>query len=125
MKYTDTNVILRYLLDDHQELSPIAKEILENQEDIFIGEDVLAELVYVLNKTYKVDKQAVSHILIELLHLPNIQPFSLPIAEKSLQIFAQGTLDYIDTLLLAYHEINGTEIISFDKKLNQFLKNHH
>lgn len=122
MKYADTNVILRYLLADHEELSPLAKEILENHEDIFIGEGVLAELVYVLNKTYKVDRQAVSHVLIEFLHLPNIQTFSLSIAEKSLQIFAQGTLDYIDTLLLAHHEISGTEIITFDKKLKQLLK---
>ncbi|MEZ5535260.1 MAG: hypothetical protein R3F02_06505 [Thiolinea sp.] len=35
MKLVDANIILRYLLDDHEELSPRAADILEQQEVTF------------------------------------------------------------------------------------------
>jgi predicted nucleic acid-binding protein len=34
MSVVDANVILRYLLDDHAELSPKAAEILEQQQTV-------------------------------------------------------------------------------------------
>ncbi|QSQ10284.1 hypothetical protein H0A61_02685 [Koleobacter methoxysyntrophicus] len=49
MKIVDANIVLRYLLDDAEELSEKAAEILENNE-VFLPNEVIAEVVYVLEK---------------------------------------------------------------------------
>lgn len=49
MNIVDANIILRYLLEDIPELAEKAAEILENNE-IFIPNEVFAEVVYVLEK---------------------------------------------------------------------------
>ena len=55
MIVVDTNVILRYLLQDNEELSSKAIEIIDNNE-IFIPTEVIVEVSYVLKKVYKVEK---------------------------------------------------------------------
>jgi len=47
MKIVDANIILRYFLDDDEELSPKAAEIIE-QNSLAIPNEVFAEIVYVL-----------------------------------------------------------------------------
>lgn len=48
MVYLDTNIILRYLLKDSDRFHDEAREYLEDRE-VFIKNEVLAEVVYVLN----------------------------------------------------------------------------
>ncbi len=51
MSVVDANVILRYVLNDHAELSPKAAEILE-QQTATLPIEVACEVVYVL-QNYK------------------------------------------------------------------------
>jgi predicted nucleic acid-binding protein len=51
MGVVDANIILRYLLDDHEELSPKAEEILE-QKTVTLPIEVACEVVYVLQKVW-------------------------------------------------------------------------
>lgn len=50
-KLIDANVILRYLLEDHPQLSPEAKKVIES--GAYTLPEVLAEVVYVLKGVYK------------------------------------------------------------------------
>ena len=36
--------------------------------------------------------------------------------------YAQTKLDFVDCILAARHAVNGAEILSFDKKLNNFIR---
>lgn len=36
--------------------------------------------------------------------------------------YAETRLDFIDCVLAARHSVDGTEILSFDRKLNNFIK---
>jgi len=40
-----------------------------------------------------------------------------------LQLFSSRRLDFVDTLLFAYNKVEDYEIITFDKKLNNAIKN--
>lgn len=51
MSIVDANVILRYILDDHPELSTAAAAILE-QQTVILPIEVACEVVYVLQKVY-------------------------------------------------------------------------
>ena len=63
MIYINTNVILRYLLDDDPLLSPKAKSRIE----------VVAELVYVLTGIYKVPRKEIAEILTSLFYVDSWQ----------------------------------------------------
>jgi predicted nucleic-acid-binding protein len=67
MSVVDANIILRYLLDDHAELSPKAAEILE-QQTVTLPIEVAYEVVYVLQKVYAVDRQDIQTQISNLLH---------------------------------------------------------
>lgn len=49
MQIADANIVLRYVLNDHPELSMCAAEILEYQ-DVVVPVEVICEVVYVLQK---------------------------------------------------------------------------
>ena len=118
MLYLDANVILRYLLQDCEEFIAQAKEYIENSR-VYIKNEVLAEVVYVLNKTYKVPKSEVANILKELVSSNNIEVESKEIVVLALEIFYTKNIDFVDSLLCSYSKLLNYNVVSFDKKLNK------
>jgi predicted nucleic-acid-binding protein len=51
----DTNYILRFLIKDNEEMYYEARNVIKNN-DCFIDNEVLAEVVFVLLKVYKTSK---------------------------------------------------------------------
>jgi predicted nucleic-acid-binding protein len=117
----DANVILRYLLQDHQELYKKAEEIfnriLLGELKAFIPTFIVAEVVYVLQKVYKVDRPTISQVLTELLKPKGVKTENKKILFEALRIYAQRNLDFADCLLCAYSK--NYEIFSFDKDLEK------
>ncbi|WP_394262062.1 PIN domain-containing protein [Moraxella boevrei] len=56
MTVCDANVVLRYLLQDNEILSEKAILIIENK-DVFVTTEVIAEIIYVLNKVYQMPRE--------------------------------------------------------------------
>jgi predicted nucleic-acid-binding protein len=118
MLYLDTNVILRYLLQDSEEYTTKSKEYIENNTS-YIKNEVFAEVVYVLNKTYKVPKSEMSKILKEFISQDTINVDSKETLNLALEIFETKNIDFVDSLLCACKKIQNINVVSFDKKLNQ------
>ena len=112
----DTNYIVRYLVNDNIEMADIAEEILTTK-DVFIANEILAEVVYVLFGVYKISRVDISNQLLELINFDNIFVSNHEVVKKSFEIFKNRNLDFVDCLLCAYS--NNDEIITFDKKLNK------
>ncbi len=121
MKRIDANIILRYLLDDHAELSRRASEIIET-ENIFASFEVICEVVYVLSGVYAVDKAKIEFNLNKLVGFQNIATNDVEVLSCGLKIFADNNLDFVDALLCAYKIIQGDTIRTFDKQLVSFLQ---
>jgi len=64
MQIVDANIILSYFLNDIEEMANKAAQILENKE-IFIPNEIIAEVVYVLEKVYKVRRKDIQQSLNE------------------------------------------------------------
>ena len=122
MIYLDTNVVLRYLLKDHAEFFPRAVELIEDN-DVYIKNEVLAEIVYVLNKTYSVAKQDLSPVLIDFLNMDNVYLDSKQIACIAIKIFSERNIDFVDALLCAFQKQENVTVVTFDKRLNKCLSN--
>lgn len=121
MLYLDTNVILRYLLQDCEQFIAQSKEYIENNK-AYIRNEVFAEVVYVLNKTYQVPKNEIANILKELLSLNTIEVDSREVINLALDIFETKNIDFVDSLLCAYSKLLKTNVVSFDKKLNKCME---
>jgi predicted nucleic-acid-binding protein len=121
MKIADANIILRYLLNDHEELSEKATVIIENNE-VLLPNVVIAEIVYVLEKVYEVKNEEISNILLELFKYTNIVVNDIKVLEEAFLLFGKRRLDFVDTLLYAYNKVKGYEVYTFDKKLNKLLE---
>ena len=89
MIYLDTNIVLRYLLDDHIKLSVKARQIIDSETNLFICDGVCAEIVYVLGKVYKVERELVKQTISDFINKDNITVSSKQIINKSLEIFSQ------------------------------------
>lgn len=121
MKIADANIVLRYLLNDTKELAERATDILENNE-VFIPNEVIAEIVYVLEKVYNVKNDEISDILKNLFGYSNIKVADIGVIEEALTLYGKRKLDFVDTLLYAYNKVRGYGVYTFDKKLNQLLE---
>ncbi len=121
MLYLDANVILRYLLEDSDKFIAQSKDYIENNE-VYIKNEVLSEVVYVLNKTYKVPKNLVNSTLKEFLKNNNIQVDSIDVVILALEIFEIKNIDFVDSLLCAYSSLLKYKVVTFDKKLNKCME---
>lgn len=121
MSLVDANVVLRYLLDDHAELSAEAAAILE-QQTVILPIEAACEVVYVLQKVYAVNRAEIRQLLTGLLNEALVTMDKPEIFLKALEYYSASTLDFVDTLLCAYHTVEQQEIFTFDNKLNQFIQ---
>lgn len=121
MSVVDANVILRYILDDHAELSPKAAEIIEHHS-VTLPMEVGCEVVYVLQKVYAVERKEIRLQLSNLLAEDLVGMEKPTVFLKALDCYSESTLDFVDTLLWAYHVVEGQEVFSFDDKLHKFFQ---
>lgn len=116
MKIVDANFILRYLLNDMKDQAKEAFIILSSNS-VYLLNEVIAEIVYVLEKVYKVDRNRIAIELKELIENDNIKISNKDVMNYALEVFSKTRLDFIDSLLCAYAKITNATIYSFDKKL--------
>ncbi len=116
MVIVDANVILRYFLDDIEDLAIRSKHILENLE-VFIPNEIVAEVVFVLQKFYEVPRNEISSLLTDLIEFENIDLYKKAVLIKALDIYKSKNLDFVDCILCAYKKVENIEIKTFDKEL--------
>jgi predicted nucleic-acid-binding protein len=116
----DANYILRFLLKDNLEMYEISKDCIVNN-NCTIPSEVLAEVVFVLLKVYKVKKQDITKSIVDILNYDSIVMNDKNNIIKSLEIFEDKNLDFVDCILCA--KSKDYTIKTFDKKLNKCIGN--
>jgi predicted nucleic-acid-binding protein len=115
----DTNAILRYILKDNLLQFNIVKELIEN-DSVFVPTEIIAEVVYVVYKVYKIPHNLISNHI--LFFLEDID-YKAGILVNAIKTFGKGKLDFVDCLLVEYSKSNKYSVFSFDKKLKNMLQN--
>lgn len=119
MRLIDANVILRYLLNDHEDMAQEAKRVILSGATTTT--EVLAEVVYVLTGVYKAERAEICEWL--TCFLDDIAFEKKESMLYSLRVFKETSLDFVDCVLIGYSRILGQSVFSFDKKLNRVLAN--
>ncbi len=117
----DANVIVRYLLGDHTELSPQGNSIFEQVEQaekqVIILDSVVMEAFFVLHKFYKLPKAEVLEDLKIILSFNGVINDDKFQVIEALNIVLYKNLDFVDALLCVKSRHYGFELLSFDRKL--------
>jgi predicted nucleic-acid-binding protein len=118
----DTNIIVRVISRDPPDLAERALRYLalvrDGQRTAFIPEAVLLEVVQVLSlkNLYMISRPEIQQSLEVVLNLRGIRMSGKALYRRALQLYASTTLDFADTLNIAYLELEGREtIVSFDR----------
>lgn len=119
MVMLDTNMILRYLLDDNAEMASMAEQIIQ-KGNVWVSIEIMAEVVYVLKGVYGVERQKIGEKLIDFLNEVSME--EPEVLKLGIKTYAEHNLDFPDCVLYAYNRVKGYEIKTFDKKLNKLLE---
>lgn len=115
---TDTNILVRAVLDDHPEESDIAKFFLKQaveEKILFISSYAILEMVWVL-KVKKRSRQEIYESIMDLIDSPGIVVGQRETIVSALEKFNKGKADFGDYLILSEGEIyDAPRIATFDQ----------
>jgi predicted nucleic-acid-binding protein len=118
MQLADTNIILRYVLNDSVELSTLAKSIVESGV-VEARTEVIAEAVYVLKSVYQVTSHDICLTMTAFIEKSGIVVEDKPLLLKALEYYGTKNLGFIDCVLTACAANNGAQVHTFDQKLRK------
>lgn len=121
MKIIDANIVLRYLIKDDLSVHKKAVEIIDSHR-LFLPNEIVAEIVYVLEKVYRIPKKEICNVLTMLFKRDNFEFIDKQIILISLKYYLEYNLDYADALLISYYKIQKADVLTFDKKLNKIIE---
>lgn len=115
----DTNIIIRFLVGDHEGHLEISKKIFMQIQDatlqVEILSEVLMEVLFVVIKQYQVPKAIAIEKLKGILMLEGVVNSDKMILIETLNMFLDKNIDYVDALICTKSKLEGYGKISFDK----------
>ena len=114
-KHLDANAFLRYLLNDIPAQAEAARDVIDSGAAILTNE-VLAEIVYVLDKVYGLPRQKIADTLTGVVRDVQCEDCDLVLGALS-TYRGNRKLDIVDSILAARHRLRQIEVLTFDKDL--------
>lgn len=121
MNGIDTNVLVRYIVQDDEEQTQLAAHFLEkvcsNASPAFISGIVLCELVWVLESAYEYSREEISDVLACILKVQQFHLHEPDVLWRSLRGYAQEGADFADHYIMHLnHQYGCDTTFTFDKK---------
>jgi predicted nucleic-acid-binding protein len=121
----DTNVIIRYLVRDNEDLFNKANEffndVIGGNKKVIIEQAVFTEVVFVLSSYYKVPRDEIAEALSQLLQYKDVtvdhKDTSTQYLLESLKLYKTTNLHIVDCLIISKAKYSASEIFSFDQEL--------
>ena len=125
----DTNVLVRYLVQDEPEQSAQSTLLIEQECNLsspgYLSNIVLCELVWVLTGAYKYDKNLVIEVMEQILVTAEFLVENENVVRKAINDYKIGCADFSDYLIVNNNQQSGcTKTYTFDRKLLQHNESH-
>lgn len=122
--YLDTNIVIRFLLQDHKTHSAKANRLFETASEgkclLVLTDVAIAEAVWVLTSVYKIEREEVGKTLETLISQKGILCPNVTVVSDALIRFQNVKCDFFDCYLAALAKDSGDSVASFDKDLKKF-----
>ena len=124
MKGLDTNVLIRYLVQDDRKQAAQASRFIEtsctDEQPCYIGQIVLCELAWVLESNYNQTREEIAAIIEKLLHVGQLEVSTPNVVWRALDDYKKSTVDFPDHMLARINESAGCNAtVTFDKKASK------
>ena len=120
----DTNVLVRYIMQDDPEQSPKAAELIESltsENPGFIAMVSVVELYWVLTSAYELSGQQVAQALDALLRTKQLLVERADQVMRALRVFGTGRADFADCLIECTASGAGcARTMTFDVKASKY-----
>jgi predicted nucleic-acid-binding protein len=118
----DTNVLVRFLVEDDAAQAGRARTLLQKAVDTnslcYVSDIVMCEVVWVLATTYKLRRAEISQVLGRLLRARNLAFSSSDQLARALESYNAGRGDFADYLIREHARASGCEaVVTFEGKL--------
>lgn len=98
----DTNVLVRWIVDDDPRQATRVQELFEEVHEtgspLFVPSTVMLELEWVLRSRYKLDKSAILSAFNALLETQEVEFQDEPALERALNSYRQSSADFADCM---------------------------
>lgn len=117
----DTNVLIRYLVQDDATQARKANELMESiltsDEPGFINLTTVCEIVWVLKRNYRLDKPAQMAVVDGLLTTKQLLVDDVAVAWKAPRAYEAGRADFSDAVIAYTNKAHGCEYtVTFNKQ---------
>lgn len=120
----DTNLIVRYLVQDDEKQAKIAGKLFESCDRgdtvIVILPAVLAECVFVLDSFYEHPRAAIASALRDLVSSPGVEISDAAAQVNALDRYQATKVHFVDCLIAASAAGEDIPVASFDQDLRKF-----
>ena len=118
--FLDTNVLVRHLTGEPKGQAAKATALLLSDEELILVDLVCAELVYVLESVYGLDRKHVAVAARAVLAFPSIAVLNEELLLRAVQLYETQRLHFAEAYLAAAAEISDVHrIASFDRALDR------
>jgi len=124
MRFVDTNVFLRFLVNDDpakaDACEALFRRAIDGDETLSTSDMVIAEIIWVLESYYELKKSDIRERVEKILNTRNLSCPNREIIISALSIYDEKNMDFIDAynaFLLKRDEID--EIYSYDKHFDR------
>lgn len=117
MNSLDTNVVLRFLLNDVPSQSLKAKKVLLNPP-VYVSDVVITEAAFVLEKSLGYDRKYVASLIRVIMAVPGMV-FSDHLLPRVVNMYeSKKSLSFVDCYAATEAMTFGSKLYTFDKKLS-------
>jgi predicted nucleic acid-binding protein len=123
-RLVDTNLIVRFLVQDHEKHSKAAGRLFDacDRGEIVIAvlPAVLAECVFVLESFYEHPRGDIASVLGRLISSPGVEIGGVAIHLDALSRYHKTNVHFVDCLIAATASAEGTPVATFDQDFRKF-----
>jgi uncharacterized protein len=117
----DTNLLVRYLTeDDPSKASDVKRLLLKaalGEVRLLIPSVVIAELAWVLQSFYKLERRELVPLLNAILQTHGVEVSDKPMVSAAIALYRDGPIDFIDAWIVAFAKASGVRAVyTFDRK---------
>jgi len=124
LKALDTNLLIRYLVQDNDRQAAVATQFIEchctEDNPCLIGYITLCEVAWVLESNYNQDRASITKIIETLLQVGQLEVPEPGLVWTALRDYENSNADFPDHLIARVNQKAGCEsTVTFDKKASK------
>lgn len=116
----DTNVLVRFLVQDDHEQAELATSVIDQLTDEargFVSREVLLELVWVLERSYRLGRAEIAVALDGLLSATELDIEGSDEVAPALELYRNDGFGFADLMIAgAARRAGAAELVTFDRK---------